>query len=88
MCYTIYAKNNKKPACLANRCGIVDIAPDPKLNRMVNAFFQVEMLEMSPGYAEFQKKLLKESGLADETPDTILEMKYVMSEYREKSKDK
>lgn len=69
---------------MSNRCGIVDVAPDPVLNEKVNAFFQVESLEMSPGYMEFQKKLLRDSGLDEESPQTILELKSVLAEHREK----
>lgn len=38
---------------------------------------------MSKGYGSFQDKVLKESGLADETAETILEMRAVLSEYRD-----
>lgn len=88
-CHFIYVKNGKKPACLFNRCDIVDIAPSKKLNDLVNAFLQVEMLDLSHGYAPFQEKILRESGLMDESSDTILEMKSVLAEYREwKSKSR
>lgn len=82
-CYTIYAKNKKKPACLVGRCHIVDIAPDIELNRLVNAFLECEMLEMSPGYAPYQRKILKESGLLNESPATILALKSVLADYRD-----
>jgi hypothetical protein len=61
----------------------VDVAPDIALNNKVNAFFQVEALDTSPAYAEHQKKILRDSGLMDETADTILELRSVLVEYRE-----
>jgi hypothetical protein len=66
-----------------NLCPIVDIAGNKRLNRLADAFLQIEILDMSSGYGSFQEKLLKESGLADETAETILEMRTVLSEYRE-----
>jgi len=54
----------------------------------VDAFIQVEVLSMTPGYASFQDKLLKESGLCEESSETILEMRTVLSEYREWSAKK
>lgn len=38
---------------------------------------------MTPGYASFQERVLKESGLADESSETILEMRSVLAEYRD-----
>ncbi|NBT57610.1 hypothetical protein EBT16_02385 [bacterium] len=61
----------------------MDIAGNKRLNRLVDAFLQIEILDMSSGYGSFQDKLLKESGLCDETAETILEMRAVLSEYRE-----
>lgn len=47
------------------------------------------MLDMSHGYAPFQEKILRESGLMEESSDTILEMKGVLADYREwKSKSR
>jgi hypothetical protein len=54
----------------------------------VDAFIQVEVLSMTTGYGSFQDKLLKESGLCDESAETILEMRAVLSEYREWSNKK
>lgn len=82
-CHFIFVQNGKKPACLAGRCDIVDIAPNKKLNALVNAFLQVEVLDMSHGYGPFQEKVLRESGLMEESTDTILEMKAVLADYRE-----
>lgn len=79
----MYFANGSKPACHANRCGIVDVAPDINLNKKVNAFFQVEALDQSPAYAQFQRKAIEDSGLDVETVDTILEMKTILAEYRE-----
>lgn len=79
----MFVKNGKKPACLANACEIVDIAGNRRLNRLVDAFLMIEMLDMSSGYAALQDKMLKESGLLDEATDTILEMRVVLGEYRE-----
>ena len=66
---------------MSNRCGIVDVAGDVKLNDQVTAFLYGEMLDVSPGYAEVQRKLLRDSGLSDETPETILELKSVLAKY-------
>jgi hypothetical protein len=49
----------------------------------VDAFIQVEVLSMTQGYGSFQDRLLKESGLYEESSETILEMRGVLSEYRE-----
>lgn len=38
---------------------------------------------MTTGYGSFQDKLLKESGLFEESAETILEMRGIISEYRE-----
>ena len=38
---------------------------------------------MTQGYGSFQERLLKESGLLEESSETILEMRTVLSEYRE-----
>jgi len=43
---------------------------------------------MTQGYGTFQEKLLQESGLAEESAETILEMRSVLSEYREWSAKK
>jgi hypothetical protein len=64
-------------------CPIVDIAGNRRLNRLVDAFIQVEVLSMTQGYGSFQDRLLKESGLYDESSETILEMRTVLAEYRE-----
>lgn len=45
---------------------------------------KAETLEASPAYVRVQEKLLSESGLFDETPETIFAMKGVLAEYREK----
>lgn len=45
---------------------------------------KAETLEASPAYAKVQEKMLLDSGLLDETPDTIIAMKGVLAEYREK----
>lgn len=87
-CHTLYVKNNKKPGCLSNLCPIVDIAGNKKLNKLVDAFLQVEILSMGSGYSSFQEKLLEESGLTLESAETILDMKSVLSEYREWSSKK
>jgi hypothetical protein len=82
-CHVLYINNNKKPGCLSGLCPIVDIAGNKRLNRLIEAFLQIEILDVSSGYGSFQDKLLKESGLSDETAETILEMKGVLAEYRE-----
>lgn len=71
-----------KPACVFNKCDIVDIAPDIELNRKVEAFFTVEALDTSPAYVGHAKKVLRDSGLDEETPSTILAMRTVLSEHR------
>lgn len=87
-CHVLYVNNKKKPACLSNLCPIVDIAGNRRLNRLVDAFIQVEVLSMTQGYASFQDKVLKESGLSEESSETILEMRAILSEYREWSSKK
>lgn len=82
-CHLLYTKNGKKPACLFNKCEIVDIAADKKLNRLVDAFLQIEIFDMGGGYSSFQDKILRESKLQDESAETILEMKSILSQYRE-----
>lgn len=82
-CYTIYSSNNKLPACLSGKCPIVDIAGNKRLNKLVDGFIQIEILAMSTGYESFQEKIINESGLYHESPDTILEMKSILAEYRE-----
>ena len=81
-CYVLFSRNGKKPACMSNRCGIADVAGDVKLNEQVTAFLHGEMLDISPGYSDVQRKLLRDSGLSDETPETILALKSVLAEYR------
>ena len=76
---------------MANKCPIVDIAGDKYLNKLVDAFVQIEVLDMSSGYGRFQEKIIVDSGLIEESPATILEMKSIISEYRtwkEKSSSK
>jgi hypothetical protein len=82
-CHKIFVENKKKPACWYNRCDIVDIAPNVDLNNKVSAFFAVESFEMAPAYAEFAKKILRDSGLDQESPSTILEMRAVLMQYRD-----
>ena len=67
---------------MADRCHIVDIAGNKRLNRMVDAFIQIEILDVSNGFGRFQEKILDESGLSEESPATILEMKSIIAEYR------
>lgn len=38
---------------------------------------------MSQGYGTFQQKIIRDSGLDQESPDTILEMKTILADYRE-----
>jgi hypothetical protein len=54
----------------------------------VDAFLQIEILSMGSGYSSFQDKLLVESGLSNESAETILEMKSILSEYRDWSSKK
>ena len=84
----LFVNNKKKPACLSNLCPIVDIAGNKRLNRLVDAFLQVEILAMTPGYGSFQERLMKDSGLQEESAETILDMKGVLTEYREWSSKK
>lgn len=53
------------------------------MNRLADAFLKIEILSMSSGYNSFQEKLIEESGLSEESADTILEMKSTLSEYRD-----
>ena len=66
----------------------MEIAGNKRLNRLADAFLQIEILSMTPGYGSFQEKVLQESGLVDESAETILEMRGVISEYREWSAKK
>ena len=66
----------------------MDIAGNKRLNRLVDGFIQIEVLDMTSGYGSFQEKILQESGLCDESPETILEMRSLLSEYREWSAKK
>lgn len=83
-CSELFYRNKMKPACLSGMCPIVDIAPDIRLNKLVQAFIQVESLDLSPGYAQFQGRLLRESGLEQETPETILALKGVIADFRDR----
>ena len=77
------------PMCLTKRgCHIADVAPSFALNRLVDAFIDMEILEMSPGYARFQERVLEESGLLQESTETILAMKSLMAEYRQFKQNK
>lgn len=82
-CHNLYIRNNKKPGCLSGLCPIVDIAGNKRLNKLVDAFLQIEILSMGSGYSSFQEKLIVESGLVNETAETILEMKTILADYRE-----
>ncbi len=67
----------------AKGCHISDVAPDRDLNRKLTAFFQAEMLEASAGYSGIINKVVNESGLMDESADTILALKSIIQEWRE-----
>ncbi len=73
------------PDCLTLKgCAIRDEAPDRELNRKVNAFCEIEMLELSGGnYANVIEKTIKDSGLDEENVATILEAKAIVRDYRE-----
>jgi hypothetical protein len=87
-CHTLYVTNDKKPACLSGKCPIVEIAGNKRLNRLVDGFIQVEVLALANGYSSFQERALKDSGLSEESPETILEMRAILAEYREWSAKK
>lgn len=61
-----------------------DVAPDVELNQLADAFLKFEILDQSPGAARFQDKLLKDSGLDQESADTILELKSAITEYQKR----
>ncbi|TXH14220.1 MAG: hypothetical protein E6R03_09700 [Hyphomicrobiaceae bacterium] len=82
-CYKLYQEVKEEPACAKNLCPIVDIATSYSLHEKVNAFLQVESFDMTPAYADVARKILRDSGLGDESPDTILEMRAALVEYRE-----
>jgi hypothetical protein len=73
-----------RPPCLTRKgCDYLDVAPDEALNRKVDAFLQAEMLEYSgPGYHALADKLVRESGLLDESAATVLEAKSELAEFR------
>jgi len=66
----------------------VDIAGNKRLNKLVDAFLQIEILSMGSGYSSFQEKVLQESGLSEESAETILEMKSILADYRDWSSKK
>lgn len=61
----------------------MDIAPSKELNTKVLAFLKSEALEGSPAYASKQEQLLKESGLFDESIDTLIELRTTLAEYKQ-----
>jgi hypothetical protein len=63
-------------------CPIVDAAPDLELHQKINAFIQIESLSFTPGYARLQEQALVDSGLMEESVDTILSMKAVLREHQ------
>jgi hypothetical protein len=80
----VYSELGKKPQCMAPvGCPIIDVAPDRKLNRKVDAFLLAETLEQSPAYSRMQAQLLEGSGLMEEHAETILEMKIMYAHYKQ-----
>jgi hypothetical protein len=63
-------------------CHLIDVAPSPSLNVKVSAFLRAEAFETSPAYARKQEQLLVESGLFDESVETLIEMRVAMNEFR------
>jgi hypothetical protein len=63
-------------------CPIADIAPSRRLNAMVEAFLQAESFELSPGAWRFQEQLYRDSGLQNETAETLLALKNVLAKHR------
>lgn len=78
-----YKKNpQKKPLCLLSKgCHLADVAGSRVLREKCMAFIQAENLAESPGYSEMVKKAVEESGLIDESINTIIQMKMVRMEY-------
>ncbi len=73
-----------RPPCLTRRgCEYEDVAPDEELTRRVDAFLQVEMLSFSGTYGKLADKLVDESGLCDESADTILQAKVTLKNYQD-----
>jgi len=87
-CFALYSSNEMKPACLSGKCPIVDIAGNKRLNKLVDGFIHTEVLALASGYTLFQERVLRESGLSEESPETILEMRAILAEYREWSSKK
>ena len=63
-------------------CHIGDVAPSHELNKLVDGFLDIERLEMSPGYARFQERILDDSGLILESSETVLAMRTLLAEWR------
>lgn len=73
-----------KALCMTKRgCHIGDIAPSHHLNELADAFLLIESLSFSSGYGAYQDKIMRDSGLINETVETIGELKFVMSKFRE-----
>lgn len=87
-CLERYQKAKAEPACWKNACPIQDVAPDRHLNDLADAFLKFEALDMSPGTKGFQEKLLRDSGLGEESAETILEMKRLFAQYQRKEAEK
>jgi hypothetical protein len=63
-------------------CHLIDVAPSPSLNSKVDAFLRAEAFDTSPAYARKQEQLLVESGLFDESAETLIEMRSVLNEFK------
>lgn len=62
----------------------MDIAGSVSLHRKVNAFLQLTAFELSPGYARVMEKLMEESGLLEESAETLIEMRVALREFEER----
>lgn len=85
-CLHHYAETSgrNRPLCMRPQgCPYGDVAPDWALTRKANAFLQAELMSETPGYAAVQQRLLAESGLADESAETLLNLRAILAEYRE-----
>lgn len=77
-------KSRKVPACFRGKCEIQDImaAPDSqRLEAQATAFVQAEALP--PEYEDVKRRVLRESGLVDLDPATLLEMATTFTEFRQ-----
>jgi hypothetical protein len=73
---------------LPRGCEIKDVARSTSLQKKSLAFIKAEAFEHSPAAVHWQQQIYKDSGLHEESADTILELKGIMNKYREHKAEK